>query len=76
MSTVCGSAPKVVPQADGGLLVEVLSLEMSNKFKTLQCIGGTTVSCSPHINMNQTQGVVYCTQLLGRNPSAGVCGSR
>ncbi|KAG7166642.1 RNA-binding protein with serine-rich domain 1-B-like [Homarus americanus] len=52
------------PSRWGGLLVEVSSLEMSHKLKTLKCVAGATVSCSPHSSMNKIRGVVYSIQLL------------
>lgn len=60
----CGREPKIMPQGDGSLLVEVSSPEESSKLRALTSVPGATVSCSPHATMNQSRGVVFSRDLL------------
>ena len=60
----CGSAPKVVPQADGSLLVEVGDAAQSERLQALSTVGSLSISCTPHATLNQSRGVVYAKELL------------
>lgn len=60
----CGRKPKVTPQRDGSLLVEVESQEEASRLGALTGVPGAEVSCAPHTTLNQSKGVVFCRDLL------------
>lgn len=60
----CGREPKMLPQGDGSLLVEVSSPEESERLRALTSVPGAAVSCAPHATMNQSRGVVFSRDLL------------
>ena len=60
----CGSEPKIRPQDDGTLLVEVSSPEQSEKLLKMSSIAGRRVTCFPHPFHNQCRGVIYAPELL------------
>ena len=60
----CGSEPKIRPQDDGTLLVEVSSLEQSEKMLKIGSIVGRRVTCFPHPFHNQCRGVIYAPELI------------
>ena len=60
----CGREPKVTPQRDGSLLVEVSSQEEASRLGALSGVPGAEVSCKPHATLNQSKGVVFCRDLL------------
>lgn len=60
----CGRKPKVTPQRDGSLLVEVESQEEASRLSALTGVPGAEVSCAPHATLNQSKGVVFCRDLL------------
>ena len=61
---VCGSEPKIRPQDDGTLLVEVSSPEQSEKLLKMSSLVGRRVTCFPHPLHNQCRGVIYAPELL------------
>ena len=62
LKRVCGSAPRVVPQADGSLMVEANSAEESAKLKKIESLASCPVTVKRHDTLNQTRGVVYCKE--------------
>lgn len=60
----CGREPKVTPQRDGSLLVEVASQEEATRLAALTGVPGCEVSCAPHKTLNQSKGVIFCGDLL------------
>lgn len=60
----CGREPKVTPQRDGSLLVEVASQEEANRLSALTGVPGSEVSCTPHKTLNQSKGVIFHRDLL------------
>ena len=61
---VCGSIPKIVPQADGSLLVEARDAEESATIEAINRLASCDVSVVGHATLNQSRGVVYCKDLL------------
>ena len=62
--TKCEKKPKLAPQNDGGLLVEVSSLKDSENLLTISLINGVKATCSPHLTLNQCKGVIFSSDLL------------
>ena len=62
--SICGCEPKIRPQDDGTLLVEVSSLEQSEKLLKMKSLVGRKVTCFPHPIHNQCRGVIYAPELL------------
>ena len=62
--TRCERKPKLTPQNDGGLLVEVSSLKDSENLLTLSLLSGVKAVCSPHITLNHCKGVIFSSDLL------------
>ena len=62
--SICGKEPKMTPQSDGGLLIEVPSLEESEKIQKLMAVDGVEAICTPHRTLNQCKGVISCFDLL------------
>ena len=60
----CERKPKLTPQHDGGLLVEVSSMKDSETILSLSLLNGVETKCSPHVTLNQCKGVIFSTDLL------------
>ena len=60
----CGREPKISPMNKQHLLVEVNSPEESRKMRSLSALGGISVECTPHANLNQSRGLIFAPQLL------------
>ena len=65
---LCGSQPKIRPQGDGRLLIEVSSPEQSTNLLSLNKFLGLNARVFPHPIYNQCRGVVYAPQLLSIDP--------
>ena len=61
---ICGSQPKIRPQGDGRLLLEVSSLEQSANLLSMTRFLGHNVRVFPHPIYNQCRGVIYAPELL------------
>ena len=59
-----GRKPKITPQGETKLLIEVVSQLESTKLLSLNKVVGVTASCVPHPYLNQCRGIVYCRELL------------
>ncbi len=64
LAKACGCQPKIMPQGDGNLLVEVSSPAESSKLRALTSVPDASVSCSPHATMSQSRGVVFSREFL------------
>ena len=60
----CERKPKLTPQNDGGLLVEVSSLKDSETILSLSVLDGVETKSSPHVTLNQCKGFIFSTDLL------------
>ena len=60
----CGSEPKIRPQDDGTLLLEVSSPEQSENLLKMNSLVGRKVRCFPHPFHNQCRGVIYAPELI------------
>jgi hypothetical protein len=61
---VCGRNPKVMPQADGSLMIEAKNADESNKIKEIENLASCAVTIKSHDTLNQSRGVVYCKDFL------------
>lgn len=60
----CGRRPKISPQNNKKILICTESQEESDKLKELKDIGGISVKCEPHFNLNHSKGLIYAPQLM------------
>ena len=60
----CGRKPKISPQKKGELVVETNSVAESRKMQNMSILGGVQASCTPHLALNCSKGIVYAPQLL------------
>lgn len=60
----CGCEPKVTPQRDDSLLVEVASPDEATRLRARSAVPGAEVFCTPHTTFNQCKGAVYCRDIL------------
>ena len=61
---ICGNSPKIRPQGDGSLVIEVSSPDESERLLKVTKVHGHKVSCIPHPTYNQSRGVIYAPELL------------
>ena len=61
---ICGNSPKICPQGDGSLVIEVSSPDESERLLKVTKLHGHKVSCIPHPTYNQSKGVIYAPKLL------------
>ena len=61
---ICGNSPKVRPQGDGSLVIEISSPDESERLLKVTKLHGHKVSCIPHPTYNQSKGVIYAPELL------------
>ena len=61
---ICGNSPKIRPQGDGSLVIEVSSPDESERLLKVTKLQGHKVSCIPHPTYNQSRGVIYAPELL------------
>ena len=59
-----GRQPKITSQNNNKLLVEVDSLEESEKLLNLTALGEVSVECSPHSSLNFSKGLIYAPELM------------
>ena len=55
--------PKISPQGDGALVIEVSSPEESEKLQKLK-LNTINSKCIPHVTLNKCKGVVYSRELI------------
>ena len=65
---ICGTPPKIRPQGDERLLIEVSSPEQSENLMSMNRFLGHNVKVFPHPTYNQCRGVIYAPQLLSIDP--------
>ena len=61
---VCGSSPRIVPQADGSLLVEARDEEESKRVESIECLASVDVEVCGHTSLNEPRGVIYCKDFV------------
>ena len=59
-----GRKPKISPQNKNKIIVCTESRDESENLKSLSVIGGASVSCKSHYNMNHSKGIIYAPQLM------------